>query len=77
MTATLTTNYETRCFEVHVDGQLLFASKTRAAAVEVFRAHGRTVETPKTMSRTAARRVEQQARGNSGGYGVSRSGRRQ
>ncbi len=76
MTATLTTNYTTKCFEVHIDGQLLFASKTRAAAVEVFLAHGGVLDTPKPMSRSAARRMEATGRGNSGGWGVSRSGRR-
>ncbi len=70
-------NYITNRFEARIDGVVVFAATTAALVKAFVEAHGGVVETPKPMSRTAARRMEATGRGNSGGYGVSRSGRRQ
>ena len=76
-TLTLHTNTATKRFEARIDGQVVFAATTAAPVKAFVVEHGGVIEEPKPQSRTAARRMEQQARGSSGGYGVSRSGRRQ
>ena len=70
-------NHDLRQFEARIDGQVVFAATTAASVKAFIRDNGGVLETPKQMSKTAARRVEQASRQNSGGYGVSRSGRRQ
>jgi len=76
-TPSLHINHDLRQFEARIDGQVVFAATTAAPVKAFIRDNGGVVETPKPMSRSAARRIEQQSRGSSGGYGVSRSGRRQ
>jgi len=76
-TLTLHINYITNRFEAIQDGQVVFAATTAAPVKAFVTANGGVIETPTPMSRSAARRMEAAGRGRHGGYGVSRSGRRQ
>jgi len=62
-------------FEARIDGQVVFAATTAAPVKAFVIEHGGVVETPKAQSRTAAMRMEATGRGNSGGWGQSRSKR--
>jgi len=76
-TVSFHTNHDLCQFEARIDGQVVFSATTAAPVKAFIVANGGVLETPKPQSRTAARRMEATGRGNSGGYGVSRSGRRQ
>jgi len=68
-------NYDLRQFEARIDGEVVFAATTAAPVKAFVVEHGGVLETPKPQSRTAARRMEATGRGNSGGWGQSRSKR--
>ena len=68
-------NHDLRQFEARIDGHVVFAATTAAPVKAFVEAHGGVIETPKSMSKTAARRIEQAGRVQ-GGVGFSRSGRR-
>jgi|GEM_PF-3438789 len=70
-------NHHACQFEARIDGVVVFAATTAAPVKAFIVANGGVIEEPKAMSRSAARRMEANTRGRHGGYGVSRSGRRQ
>lgn len=72
----LHTNTAMKRFEARIDGVVVFSATTAALVKAFVLAHGGTIETPKPQSRSAARRIEQQARGRNSGIGYTRSGRR-